>query len=85
MFGSGERIARLEERVRRQERLIEELCRRVGVDPAGMGIAAGLGIDAEERRLILEGKKIHAIKHYRERTGAGLREAKDAIEAAARG
>jgi ribosomal protein L7/L12 len=31
--------------------------------------------------LLAEGKKIEAIKVYRERTGAGLAEAKDAVEA----
>jgi large subunit ribosomal protein L7/L12 len=30
--------------------------------------------------LLREGKKIEAIKHYREATGAGLKEAKDAVE-----
>jgi ribosomal protein L7/L12 len=37
-----------------------------------------------ERELVTllgEGKKIEAIKRYRERTGAGLKEAKDAVEA----
>jgi ribosomal protein L7/L12 len=39
--------------------------------------------DLEEqlRVLLAEGKKIEAIKVYRERTGAGLAEAKDAVEA----
>ncbi|AXB43409.1 ribosomal protein L7/L12 [Amycolatopsis albispora] len=32
------------------------------------------------RALLDEGKKIQAIKVYRERTGAGLREAKEAVE-----
>ncbi|MFI9403461.1 ribosomal protein L7/L12 [Nocardia sp. NPDC052316] len=30
--------------------------------------------------LLAEGKKIHAIKRYRELTGCGLKEAKDAVE-----
>lgn len=34
----------------------------------------------EVRRLLLEKKKIHAIKVYREQMGVGLREAKDAID-----
>lgn len=37
-------------------------------------------VSEEEVLLIRTGHKIGAIKHYRERTGAGLREAKDAIE-----
>jgi ribosomal protein L7/L12 len=35
---------------------------------------------AEVRRYVLEGKKIQAIKLYREQTGLGLREAKEAID-----
>jgi ribosomal protein L7/L12 len=33
--------------------------------------------------LVRQGRKIQAIKAYRERTGAGLRQAKDAIDAMA--
>jgi len=35
-----------------------------------------------ERALAEAGKRIHAIKCYRERTGVGLKDAKDAIDAA---
>ncbi len=35
--------------------------------------------------LIQSGQKIEAIKQYRERTGSGLKEAKDAVEALERG
>ncbi|MEU6831299.1 50S ribosomal protein L7/L12 [Nocardia beijingensis] len=41
--------------------------------PHGDGMAE---IDA----LLAQGKKIHAIKRYRELTGCGLKEAKDAVE-----
>ena len=37
-------------------------------------------LDDEERGYAALGEKIQAIKHYRERTGHGLREAKDAVE-----
>jgi ribosomal protein L7/L12 len=43
--------------------------------PAAMG-APSSDIEA----LILRGKKIEAIKIYREQTGVGLKEAKDAVE-----
>ncbi|MEU4624681.1 ribosomal protein L7/L12 [Actinoplanes sp. NPDC023801] len=33
---------------------------------------------------LLAGRKIHAIKEYRDATGAGLKEAKDAVELLAR-
>jgi hypothetical protein len=41
-----------------------------------------LGVSYVERELFAAGKKIQAIKCYRERTGLGLKESKDAIEAA---
>ena len=37
------------------------------------------------RQLVLQGRKIDAIKLYRERTGVGLKEAKDDVEAMAAG
>jgi large subunit ribosomal protein L7/L12 len=47
--------------------------------------AAGAGTEpdwmAEVRSLKAQGKLINAIKVYRERTGLGLKEAKDAVEA----
>jgi hypothetical protein len=36
--------------------------------------------DHEIRELLLAGKKIEAIKRYRESSGLGLKESKDAIE-----
>ena len=42
------------------------------------------GIEAELLAVLESGRKIEAIKLYRERTGAGLKEAKDAVEALAR-
>jgi ribosomal protein L7/L12 len=39
----------------------------------------------EIRALLSEGQKIQAIKLYRERTGVGLKKAKDAVEAIQRG
>ncbi|HLG76528.1 MAG TPA: ribosomal protein L7/L12 [Ktedonobacteraceae bacterium] len=44
------------------------------------GVEGGLVDPDELQRLILAGKKIEAIKYYREQTGAGLREAKDAVD-----
>jgi ribosomal protein L7/L12 len=46
---------------------------------AAHGVA---GVDLDEiNELLVQGKKIEAIKLYREQTGVGLKEAKDAIEA----
>lgn len=38
-------------------------------------------LEAEIRQLLDSGNKIQAVKVYREKTGAGLAEAKDAVEA----
>ncbi|WP_247596120.1 MULTISPECIES: ribosomal protein L7/L12 [unclassified Rhodococcus (in: high G+C Gram-positive bacteria)] len=48
---------------------------------------AGLDHSAREDiyRLVGEKKKIHAIKLFRERTGAGLQESKDVVESVGRG
>lgn len=40
-----------------------------------------LGADASPEQLLRAGRKIEAIKRYRELTGVGLREAKAAVEA----
>jgi len=42
-------------------------------------------VDERLIALVQNGKKIEAIKLYRERTGAGLQESKDAVEAIERG
>ncbi|MBL8923074.1 MAG: ribosomal protein L7/L12 [Myxococcaceae bacterium] len=52
--------------------------------PEGVVRAPGTG-PAEVADLLRAGRKIEAIKRYRELTGAGLKEAKDAVEALERG
>ncbi|MBF6164706.1 ribosomal protein L7/L12 [Streptomyces gardneri] len=47
--------------------------------PAVRSVPRGEGM-AEIDALLAQGKKIHAIKRYRELTGCGLKEAKDAVE-----
>jgi ribosomal protein L7/L12 len=37
-------------------------------------------VDTELRNLVLDGKKIKAIKRYRDLTGIGLKEAKDYVD-----
>jgi ribosomal protein L7/L12 len=76
-------IEELQRQVRRQGELIDALYRRLGV---GQLDAAGIPTDGscpEVVDAITAGNKIQAIKHYRERTGVGLKEAKDAVEALA--
>lgn len=52
-------------------------------DRANIGRIARECIQAADRYEDGSPKKIHAIKLYRERTGADLKESKDAVEAAA--
>jgi ribosomal protein L7/L12 len=50
-----------------------------GQIPYGSNVAGGAWLD-EVRQLKDDGKLINAIKLYREKTGLGLKEAKDAVE-----
>ena len=56
--------------------------------PAANKYVAAAGVDADLKAdlwaLMQNGQKIAAIKLYRERTGAGLRKAKDVVEAVSR-
>ncbi|MFK8846914.1 MULTISPECIES: ribosomal protein L7/L12 [Streptomyces] len=64
----------LERRLRRMDRKLDLIMEHLGVEETGPeGIAE---VDA----LLHKGKKIEAIKRYRELTGAGLVEAKEAVE-----
>lgn len=86
MFGiSGLRrqVAALEARVRRQGRAIDLLAREAGIDPATVDPEGHLS--SEELALVREGKPIHAMKTYRERTGASLVEAKRVVDEATAG
>jgi hypothetical protein len=71
----GPEVQGLEARVARLERLVDRLLEASGVElprhPATDEIDA----------LVAAGKKIEAIKVYRQATGAGLAEAKRAIDA----
>jgi len=65
-------------------------CPKCGADlfPADIARAADLASPATEGdvvSMLQQGRKIDAIRIYREQTGAGLREAKDAVEALERG
>ena len=53
----------------------------VGAGAAGYEAAAWLELTPEELHLVRMGKKINAIKIYRDRTGVGLADAKTAIDA----
>ncbi len=64
-------------RIGRIERKLNALLRHHGVDPT-----QGLALSDRVKELAGDPtRKIEAIKVYREETGAGLKEAKDAVEA----
>lgn len=74
------------DREQEQDRRIEELERKVAFLMRRLGAegefgATAVGAEAEVESLIRAGRKIEAIKRWRESTGQGLLEAKQAIEA----
>ena len=90
--GSSERspqdqvdLADLKARVTRLEATVAQLqAQLAGGAPAVAGVApvaAQADWMLEIRDLLQRDKKIQAIKLYREHTGVGLKEAKDAVEA----
>ncbi|MBC2933065.1 hypothetical protein [Nocardioides sp. zg-1228] len=76
------RIAELERRVASLEAQLAQLAR--AASPAGVAPLTASATEpwlAEVQALRRAGKTIHAIKVYREHTGASLTQAKDAVEA----
>lgn len=63
--------------LRRIERKLDLILKHLGIDPLPP-------VSAEVRSLAVAGRKIEAIKVHREQTGAGLAEAKEAVEACER-
>ncbi|MEU3473874.1 MULTISPECIES: hypothetical protein [Rhodococcus] len=63
--------------------------KKPGTSPAGSHTIGLVGLDegarADIHRLLAANKKIQAIKVFRQRTGAGLLDAKNAIESVQRG
>jgi ribosomal protein L7/L12 len=68
-------------RLRQLEEQVERLSAQAGLPwSAAMTPSASAGVDPEVVALASQGKKIEAIKRYRELTGVGLAEAKDAVD-----
>lgn len=82
MFVSSARYEELRRLTQRQSAIIADLAGRLGIDPTTLDPIGQ--VDDTERALIADGKKIYAIKHHRERTGSGLKEAKDTVDRVAR-
>jgi ribosomal protein L7/L12 len=66
-------------RVRSLERKVDQLCAKLGIES---------NFEAEFHAriavLVAQGRKVEAIEDYRGETGAGLKEAKEAVERIAR-
>lgn len=73
LFG-GNDTARLEARIARLERTLATVMKALNLEVDSNPAADAI------RDAIAEGRKIEAIKLYREASGVGLAEAKDAIE-----
>lgn len=78
------RIAQLEVQVDWLRQLVDHLYGELGVAAPAYRPPVPK-VDDEISRAIDAGRMITATKLYRERTGVGLMEAKDAVEALARG
>ena len=70
------------DRIVRLERQVDFLFRRLGIDPE-LALADDGELPSALYDAIARGKMIQAIKIYRETTGVGLKEAKDAVDAMA--
>lgn len=78
-----QQIETLQRRVRDLEGLVDDLASRAGVSAAELRelrSTVGPQLPEECRRMVADGRYIEAIKVYREHTGAGLKDAKDAID-----
>lgn len=64
-------------RLTRLETMMNLVLQRLGIDPN----EALAGPSEHLKMLIMQGKKIEAIKVYRQQTGLGLKEAKDYVDA----
>lgn len=64
------------QRIARLERKIDLILAHLGIEDRAHALAL-----SEVKQLAQAGRKIDAIKAYREATGVGLKEAKDAVEA----
>ena len=71
-----------DDRIVRLERQVDFLYRRLGIDP-DLALAPDDVLPTALYDAIGRGKLIQAIKIYREATGVGLKEAKDAVDAIA--
>ena len=70
----------VDHRLKKIDRRLARLEGEVDRVYAELGMRGSRHAPEEARRLARDGKKIQAVKAYRQATGAGLKEAKDAVE-----
>ncbi|MEU0806089.1 ribosomal protein L7/L12 [Streptomyces sp. NPDC005970] len=70
----------VERKIDKLNRRTAQLTRKVDLILDHLGIQEPQPELAPVRALLAEGKKIHAVKAYRELTGADLKEAKEAVD-----
>ncbi|MCZ4125507.1 ribosomal protein L7/L12 [Streptomyces sp. H39-S7] len=81
LVGFGALFSSLERKVDRVERRLRLMERRQELILTHLGVEDPISPDLREIvELVCQGKKIQAIKVYRDLTGAGLKEAKEAVE-----
>jgi ribosomal protein L7/L12 len=82
LFGSAGGDDDVHRRVEELERRVAALERALGaaVPPRPVGEPSETWASVTVRNLVLQGKKIEAIKVLRDETGLGLREAKDIVD-----
>ena len=81
LFGND--TSDLERRLERVERLLAVIADRLDIPLDGNGPSVTLtagGPSSIVHDLVRRGQLIEAIKHYREETGVGLKEAKDYVD-----
>lgn len=76
-FNQAREIERLRRENQRLLTLVTQFKNRLDDEAGDVDV---YGVSAEERQLVASGQKVAAIKEYRERTGADLLTAKNAID-----
>lgn len=76
-FDQAREIERLQRENQRLLALVEQLKTRLGDEAGDVDV---FDVSTEERQLVEAGRKVEAVKAYRERTGADLLTAKNAID-----
>jgi ribosomal protein L7/L12 len=78
--GGDEGLRRRVEELERRVAALEWAARGAGQPVAPAAEPNSMGVSAEVQQLVMQDKKIQAIKLLREQNGLGLKEAKDIVD-----